>query len=346
MIQVLIVDDSPVSRELLGGILEAEPDITVIGTASDGVEAVRLARLLTPDIITMDINMPGIDGFEAARQIMEESPIPIIIISGVDNLAEIAASFQVMEAGALAILPKPPNPMSPGFSAAASELINTIRTYVEVKVIRRSRTRTSRYSESRPQSIIPSDVTPVLVAIGASTGGPPVIQTILRELKSSFSLPLVLVQHMSPGFIEGFAEWLTTSTGFPVKVAVHNRRLEPGILYVAPDHMQMGVSPDMRIILSDSPQEHNLRPSVSYLFRSIAQNIGPAAIGVLLTGMGSDGSAELLGMRQKGSITIIQDKDSSLVYGMPGEALRVGAACHILSPEDIAQELKFLSLSG
>jgi two-component system, chemotaxis family, protein-glutamate methylesterase/glutaminase len=344
MIQVLIVDDSIVSRELLTGILESEPDISVVGTASGGHEAIQLAKTLSPDIITMDINMPGIDGFEAARQIMEESPRPIIIISGVDNLAEIARSFKAMEAGALAILPKPPSPVSPDFHAAAKEILSAIRTYVEVKVIRRSKSRTC---ERESQSLIFSrEVPPSLVVIGASTGGPPVIQTILRNLHPAFPLPLVLVQHMSPGFIQGFAEWLSDSTGFKVKVPVHLEPLKPGILYVAPDYQQTAISADMKIILTDAPPEHNLRPSVSYLFRSVIDNIGSSAVGVLLTGMGNDGSVELLGMRKRGSITIVQDKESSIVYGMPGEALRLGAASRVLSPEEIGAALRFLARAG
>lgn len=341
MIQVLVVDDSTVSRDLLTKILESEPDISVIGTASNGTEAIRLAATLSPDIITMDINMPGIDGFEATRQIMENSPVPIIIISGVEDLAEVAASFRVMEAGALSILPKPPGPDSPSFPSACREIISSIRTYVEVRVIRRSKIRHPK----GPEPVFhPSERVLRLVVIGASTGGPPVIQSIIRKLPRSFPLPLILVQHMSPGFIEGFAEWLTESTGFPVKIPRSDELIRPGTLYIAPDGMQTGLSPDMHIMLSSAPSEHNLKPSVSFLFRSVAENFGSSAVGVLLTGMGNDGAAELLNMRMNGSVTIIQDKESSIVFGMPGEALRLGAASYTLNPGEIADELIHITM--
>ncbi len=342
MIQVLIVDDSSVSRELLSGILQAEPDISVIGTASNGSDAVRLTSLLHPDIITMDINMPGIDGFEATRQIMEKSPVPIIIVSGVDNLSEIAASFRVMEAGALAVIPKPPSPGDPAFPAARNEIITAVRTYHEVRVIRRRTRQTPFTPPADLRETIPGPVS--LVAIGASTGGPPAIQTLLSGLSPRFPAPLILVQHMSPGFIAGFSEWLTSSTGFPVRVASDGEQLRPGVLYVAPDSVHTGITGDRRIHLSDAPAEHNLRPSVSYLFRSVAENLGSSAIGVLLTGMGTDGSLELAMMRKTGAVTIIQDRESSVVYGMPGEALRIGGASLVLSPENIALEL--LNLTG
>ncbi len=344
MIQVLIVDDSSVSRELLSGILQSDPDISVIGTASNGSEAVRLTSLLHPDIITMDINMPGIDGFEATRQIMEISPVPIIIVSGVDNLSEIAASFRVMQAGALAVIPKPPSPGDPHFPAACDEILSAVRTYHEVRVVRRRARPTPFTPPADLRDTIPGSVS--LVAIGASTGGPPAIQSIISGLSRPFPAPLVLVQHMSPGFIEGFSEWLTSSTGFPVRVASDGEQLRPGLLYVAPDHVHTGITHDLRIQLSDAPAEHNLRPSVSYLFRSVAQNLGASAIGVLLTGMGTDGSLELGMMRQAGAITIIQDRESSVVYGMPGEALRIGGASLVLSPENIALELMNLTGDG
>jgi two-component system chemotaxis response regulator CheB len=345
MIQVLIVDDSAVSRALLSGILQSEPDISVIGTASDGSEAVSLARLLKPDIITMDIHMPGIDGFEATRQIMEQSPVPIIIVSGVDNLSEIAASFRVMEAGALAVIPKPPSPDNPSFQAACQEIRTAVRTYVEVKVVRRTRTRPV---PEKPQVKKPpvSHAPVSLVVIGASTGGPPAVQSLLSRLTKPFPVPIMLVQHMSPGFIGGFAEWLSDSTGFPVRVAEPNEQMQPGFLYVAPDGVHTGVSSDLRVLLSHDPPEHSLRPSVSFLFRSVAENVGSSAVGVLLTGMGTDGSFELLMMHEKGSVTIIQDRESSIVYGMPGEALRIGAASYILPPEEIATELENLTAGG
>jgi len=282
--------------------------------------------------------MPGIDGFEATRQIMETSPVPIIIISGIDNLAEIAASFRVMEAGALAVLPKPPNPLNSRFNSACKEIVSSIRTYVEVKVIKRRAISPSRRYVVEPVTF-PSGFNPRLVVMGASTGGPPVIQTILRELPRNFPLPMVLVQHMSPGFIEGFAEWLSNSTGFTVKVPEANEQVRPGIMYVAPDSMQTGITADLRISLVQAPPEHSLRPSVSYLFRSAATNIGSCAIGVLLTGMGNDGASELLSLHLKGAVTIIQDQESSIVYGMPGEALKLGAAAYVLPPAEIAHEL-------
>jgi two-component system chemotaxis response regulator CheB len=345
MIKVLIVDDSRVSQKLLRQILESEPDIRVIGLAGDGTEAVKLSAELVPDIITMDINMPGMDGFETTRHIMEINPVPIIIISGVGNIEEVAASFRVMEAGALAVLRKPPNPSHPDFTAACREIITAIRTYVEVKVIRRKKIVPVRTSMTQPAHLSTRPV-PRLVAIGASTGGPPVIQTILKGLNQTFPVPLILVQHMSPGFIGGFADWLSNSTGFRVRVPENLEVMQPGVLYVAPDSMQTGVTADLRIVLAPAPLEHNLRPSVSYLFRSVVDTIGSSAIGILLTGMGNDGANELFNLYTKGAVTIIQDQESSIVYGMPGAALKLGAASYILSPDEIAREIIFLTRTG
>lgn len=342
MIRVLIVDDSQVSRTQLTRILENEADITVVGTAKEGTEALSLSGKLQPDIITMDINMPGMDGFETTRQIMEQYPVPIIIISGVENINEIAASFKVMEAGALSVLQKPPSPHHPDFEKYCKEIITAIRTFVEVKVIKRKKTSILKTKGSNSFQLF-LKYKPALIAIGASTGGPPVIQTILRGLTPSLPIPLILVQHMSPGFIGGFAEWLSDSTGFKVKVPGNMEIMKPGILYVAPDSFQTGVTRDFRVFLSNSPPEHNLKPSVSFLFRSVAENIGASAIGILLTGMGEDGAEDLLNLHNCGAITIVQDRESSIVYGMPGTALKLGAASFILNPEEIAQEISLLS---
>jgi len=187
-------------------------------------------------------------------------------------------------------------------------------------------------------------VTPDLkvVAIGASTGGPPAIETILSGLPKDFPVPLLIVQHIAAGFVQGFADWLANSTGLPVKIAAQGEQLLPGRAYIAPDDLQMGVENGGRIILSSSGPENGLRPSVSWMFRSVGEVFGKNAIGVLLTGMGKDGAQELKRMKEKGAVTIVQDKESSIVYGMPGEAVAIDAAAYVLSPVRIAEFLSGL----
>ena len=345
MIRVLLVDDSEVTLQVLQRIFEKEPDIMVIGRAKNGNEAINLTSRLTPDIITMDINMPGLDGFVTTRKIMENTPVPIIIVSGIDDLDEIRASFHAVEAGALAVYRKPPAIDDPAFEDAAAELILAIRTYSEVKVIkRRSRHLPPKIPSTEPvlpPEKISKDIR--VIVLGASTGGPQVVQEILMNLPSDFSLPMVLVQHMSPGFIEGLGLWLFESTGFKTCIPSEGDHLMPGVLYIAPDGKHTGITEDLRIIFSNDNPEHNLRPSVSYLFRTAALNIGNRVAGVLLTGMGRDGADELLLIRQKGGLTIIQDRESSFVYGMPGAAESLSAAMYSLSPKIISSILTSLS---
>ena len=175
-----------------------------------------------------------------------------------------------------------------------------------------------------------------LVAIGASVGGPPVLQTLLQRLPKDLPVPILIVQHIAAGFVEGLADWLQESTRFPVHVAVHGDRLLPGHAYIAPDGRHMGLETYDRLMLSRDEPESGLRPAVSYLFRSVARVAGPTAIGVLLTGMGRDGAAELRLIRERGGITIAQDRETSVVHGMPGEAIHLGAAMHVLPPVEIA----------
>ncbi|NLW76678.1 MAG: chemotaxis-specific protein-glutamate methyltransferase CheB [Methanomicrobiales archaeon] len=346
MIRVLLVDDSEVTLMVLQSILEKEPDISVIGRAKNGREAIALASRWAPDIITMDINMPDLDGFVTTRKIMENTPTPIIIVSGIDNLEEIRASFRAVEAGALGVFRKPPGYDDPEFRSASLEFISAIRTFSEVKVIRR-RSSGNNGNHNEPEKItvpfrISQDIRVVL--IGASTGGPQAVQEILQNMKPDFSLPMVLVQHMSPGFIEGLSLWLKESTGFQTKIAEEGEIIIPGVLYIAPDGKHTGITSDLSIEFSNTEPEHNLRPSVSYLFRSAAKNLGSKSLGVLLTGMGSDGAEELLQIRQKGGCTIIQDRESSFVYGMPGAAEARHAGMFSLPPKQIAEFLHSISL--
>ena len=354
MIKVLITEDSPVVRGYLQHILNSDPDIQVVGTAQDGEEAVKMAAQTEPDVITMDIHMPKMDGFEATRKIMETHPVPVVIVSASWNPDEVDKTFRTMEAGAVAALEKPRGMGDPGSSSSIQELVNTVKLMSEVKVVRRW-TRMRR--EKKNDVAVPSVVTPVrkevpkvatvdirLIAIGASTGGPLVLQTILSGLPKELPVPVAIVQHIAPGFLSGLAEWLTRTTGFQVQIAKHDEKLEEGQVYLAPDGSQMGIDRRRRVVLTDSAPEHSVCPSVSFFFRSVAKNFGKQAIGVILTGMGKDGSLELKLIKDRGGITIAQDKSSSIVHGMPGEAIKIGSATEILPSKKIADRIKDIIL--
>jgi two-component system chemotaxis response regulator CheB len=338
MTKVLIVEDSPVAREFLTYILTSDPAIQVVGTANNGVEALEALRRYKPDVITMDIHMPMMDGFEATRRIMETTPIPIVIVSGSSGTMEVASTFKAIEAGALAVVRRPAGINHQEFEAASRELIRTVKLMSEIKVVKRI-PRVARPPAAVPMPMaLPPQGTGAIraIAIGASTGGPPVLQQILAGLPQGFPVPVLIVQHISLGFVKGFTEWLSNASRFPVRVAVHGERLIPGHGYVAPDGFHMGLESGLQIALNSLPPENGLRPSVSHLFRSVAQVLGPAAIGVLLTGMGRDGAEELKVLKETGAVTIVQDQASSVVNGMPGEAIKLGAATHVLPPEGIA----------
>ena len=343
MVNVLIVDDSPVARLLIEYILSRDPDIRVIGTAKDGEEAIRAVRDKKPDLVTMDINMPKMNGFDATRTIMETNPVPIIIITGSENLHDVATSFQALNAGAVTLMSRPPGVEHPEFAKEAKVLVDAVKTYADIKLVRRVpglRTGSASTTYLKAESVIePLGDGAQIVAIGASTGGPIVIQKLLSGLKKKFPLPLVIVQHMTPGFSKGFAEWLQGTTEIPIHIAADGEYLLPGHAYIAADGYQMGVAAGNRIALANAPPENGLRPSVSFLFRSVLQLYGSRSIALLLTGMGRDGAEELKSLKDHGALTIVQDEQSSVVHGMPGEAIKLGAAMYVLSPEKIVDSL-------
>lgn len=340
--RVLIVEDSPVVRELLAHVLGADPEIQVIGAARNGEEAIEAAERMRPDVITMDFHMPKMNGLDATRKIMETHPTPIVIVSGSSARNEVAAAFRVMEAGALVVVEKPAGPGHPDHEAAARELVQTVKLMSEVKVVRRWPRRETGVPS--PPSRPAADLAPIraevkLVAVGASTGGPIALKTILSELPKDFPVPVLIVQHIATGFTQGFVEWLAQSSGLAVHVATHGEYLLPAHVYVAPDGFHMKLASAGRIALSSDLPENGHRPAVSHLFRSVAAVLGRNAIGVLLTGMGKDGAEELKLMKEKGAVTIAQDQESSIVHGMPGEAISLDAATHVLSPDRIAEAL-------
>lgn len=348
MIRVLIVEDSVVIQKALTHILESDPAIKVIGIADNGEKAVEFLKTGKPDVVTMDIVMPGMDGIETTRVIMETNPLPIVIVSSTWNPKEVEKTFRAMEAGAVSVMEKPQGLGHPDYEKQAESLIMTVKLMSEVRVVKRW-ARNNRQGEALPVVPVPVRCEPVkpsgdisLVAIGASTGGPPVIQAILSKLPKGFPAPVLIVQHIVPGFIQGMAEWLEQTTGLPIHLASHGENLLPGHVYLAPDGFHMGIREGGRIRLSKAEMENGLRPSVAYLFRSVAEVLGCHAVGVILTGMGRDGADELKLMRERGAVTIAQDKASSIIHGMPGEAVNIGAAMYVLPPDKIAKTLEDL----
>ena len=341
MINVLVVEDSPVVREFLIYILSSDPEITVVATAGNGEEALNVLRTHRPDVITMDIHMPKLNGLEATRLIMETQPTPIVIVSGSQDPAEVRTTFDAIDAGALAVLSRPAGIGHPDHEATARKMIEVVKLMSEVKVVRRWARMRGAFPVPLPVSLplLNRVVQTRIVVIGASTGGPPALEAILSSLPKHFPVPILIVQHMTPGFMEGFVQWLKNSSNLPVHIARQGELPLPGHVYIAPDEYQMKVENRGEIVLTKHEPEHGLRPSVSYLFRSVARVYGHDTVAGLLTGMGRDGADELRLLKEQGAVTFAQDKESSVVHGMAGEAIRLGAATIVLPLEKIAAAL-------
>lgn len=338
MIRVLVVEDSAVTREYLVYLLEQEPGLKVVGTARDGVEALEQAEQLRPDIITMDVHMPRMNGYEATRRIMEQFPTRIVMVSASTSREEMDTAFEALKVGALTLVDKPGGPDHPNRAKTVRTLIETVTLMSEVKVVRRWRTR-ERPAPPPPLPARPSRAIR-LIAIGASTGGPQVLAGLLGKLPGDLAAPLLIVQHIAAGFTQGLVEWLSRATRLQVKVAEPDEKVRSGTAYFAPVDCQMGIAADGRIRLAKEPAVDGFCPSASYLFQSVAQSYGGAAIGVLLTGMGRDGAGGLLRLHEAGGVTMAQDEDTSVVFGMPAEAIRLGAARHVLPPDRIAEMIR------
>jgi two-component system, chemotaxis family, protein-glutamate methylesterase/glutaminase len=283
------------------------------------------------------------NGFEATRVIMEDAPTPIVIVSGVLKPSDVATTFKAIEAGALCVVEKPPGIGNPRHPEMVKDLIESIKISSGVKVLRRWRTKTVTHHAKVPDTKGFTSADLRIVAVGASTGGPPAIQRMLSPMDKNFPLPIVIVQHIAPGFLPGMVDWLSKTVGFEVSIAKHSETLMGGRVYLAPDHFHMGVDRNLRVKLIDQcPGNSNICPSVSYLFKSVSESFGSRSIGVLLTGMGKDGSEELGRLKAGGAITFAQDKESSVIHGMPGEAIKLGGATYVLPPEEIGTTISNL----
>jgi two-component system chemotaxis response regulator CheB len=341
-LRVLVAEDSATARELLVGILRADPEIEVVGKAKNGLEAVDLTKQLRPSVVTMDIRMPKMDGFEATRQIMVEAPTPIVIVSGISDLHEVEVSMHALRLGALAVVAKPPGPDASTFEDESRQLIQKVKAMAQVKVVRRWPERAT-VPQPPPMPRVEARVRPRVVAIAASTGGPAALAHVLCALTPDFALPVLVVQHMAKGFMEGFAAWLnTTAASLRVKVAHDGEPLCPRTVYVAPDDRHLGVR-DESVTVSNGPPIQGFRPSGTFLFESVAKTSGRATVAIVLTGMGTDGVAGLRSVRVAGGRIIAQDEETSVVFGMPGAAVAAGLVDDTLPLAAIGTRLRELT---
>jgi two-component system chemotaxis response regulator CheB len=330
VIRVVIADDMSASLALLEGVFRLEPGFEIAGRAKDGKQAVELTRSLRPDLVTMDIEMPVMNGFEATLQIMTDCPTPILIVSGQD-VSSVSFALNAMKAGALAVVPKPPAPGTPEFDAQARHLLTMARAMAGVKLL----PRVEAPQPAAPGAAARTRSRARVIAIAASTGGPPALSRILSELPADFRAPLLVVQHIAQGFADGLATWLGAASRLRVKVAEDGEPLLAGTVYLAPDGRHLGVSGD-RVELSDAPPIEGFKPSGSHLFESVARSFGPAALGLILTGMGKDGVRGLAALRAAGGTVVAQDEQSSVIYGMNGEAVLGGLTDEVLPLDALA----------
>jgi two-component system chemotaxis response regulator CheB len=321
-VRVLIVDDSAVIREMLSMLLSADPEIEVVGTASDPFIARERIKELNPDVVTLDIEMPHMDGVTFLRKIMTLRPMPVIMISTLTQAgAEI--TLEALEIGAVDFIAKPTVDVANAIAGIAAELQEKVRSAAHARV----GTRRAAAPARRPRRDRPVSSAEKIIAIGASTGGVEALKVVLMDMPAECP-PILITQHMPPRFTAAFAERLNRECPMTVSEATHNEVVEPNHAYIAPGafHLELVRSGGhYRCCLGDGPTVSGHRPSVDVLFRSVARVAGKAAVGAILTGMGKDGAEGLLELRTVGAITLGQDEASSLIYGMPRAAFERGA---------------------
>ena len=367
-IQVLLVEDSPVALVILKRILATSPDIEVVGTAHHGREALELIPKLQPQVICTDYHMPQMNGLEFTEEVMIRFPRPILVISASVQVEDTQTIFKMLNAGAVDVFPKPRSPSIEEYELLKQELISKIKILSGVTVFTRHRRNTNittpadcttRITGSNYQAVnletktnipisrspgmnLPSEnhySKPRIVSIGASTGGPQALNNILSQLPINFPLPILCVQHISEGFLQGLVDWLGTECQLPVKIAKFGEIPQPGVVYFPPEGRHLELDTFGKFVCSNSPPVSGHRPSVTVTFASVAKCYGAANIAVLLTGMGRDGADGMLAIAQAGGITIAQNEASCVVFGMPKEAIALGAAKYILPINEIAPML-------
>jgi two-component system chemotaxis response regulator CheB len=352
-IRALVVEDSLTVRKRLCEVLASDGGIEVVGEAADGRRGIELARELRPDVITVDMILPVMSGLAVTEYVMAHFPTPILIVSASTNRGELFKTYEALSAGAVDVLDKP-RADAPDDGAWERQFLDTVKLVSRIRVITHPRGRLTGLSRRPSEPVLPLALAPPrtsagpalrLVAVGASTGGPAALLDVLGRLPARYPLPILLVIHIGENFAPAFGDWLGGQLSVPVAYVRDQQPLpavgEPGVWLAPPDrHM---VVRGGRLLLTHTPERHSCRPSVDVLFESVASELGPAAVGCLLTGMGRDGAAGLLAMRLTGGHTIAQDEATSVVFGMPREAILLGAAQQVLPLGEIGPRLAALA---
>jgi two-component system chemotaxis response regulator CheB len=344
-LRVLIVDDSLTVRRRLADAFAFDTSCEVVGEAADGQQAFEQCQRLRPDVVTMDLVMPKVDGLRATELIMAHCPTPIVVLSAAENRTEGLRTMDALGAGAVDAVDKPSGLLDTKWMQM---LVSRVRVASRVRVITHVRARLRPEETHAPPRVPAPLVPPRVLVMGASTGGPAAVRHILRSLPADFPLPVLLVLHITEQFDTAMAEWLEAQSGLRVRNAVDGEALPmPGRLSVrmAPGNRHL-VLRGGRLRLVEGPERHSCRPSVDELFESVAREVGAAAIGCLLTGMGRDGAEGLSALRRAGATTVVEDESSCVVFGMPREAIRLGAAQHVRGLTDIPPLLTALAQAG
>lgn len=350
VVRVLVLAASAPCRDALQRLLESDPALVVVAVAEEAQRAIELAARQQADVVVVGEAGAPEQGVAWVRGIMQARPTPIVVVPAGATAGKDPQAFAYMEAGALAVL-RDPTACGPARQQALAALLETVRLMAEVKVVRRwasvaaAGAAATALAARRPPQLAGAAAAPArrgridLVAIGASTGGPVALKQLLCALPADFPVPIVIVQHMADGFLAGLVDWLSASCAIRAEIAVAHALPQPGRAYLAPDGAHLRITTEGRLARVEGPPVNGHRPAVGLLFASVAEHFGRRAIGILLTGMGKDGAAELQLLKDAGGITIAQDEASSVVHGMPGEAIRRGAASYVMSPEEIAAAL-------
>lgn len=346
-IKVLLVEDSPLAVTILKRMISTAPDMQVVGTARTGIDALEMIGKLKPDVICTDLLMPKMNGLELTQTVMEKSPKPILVISAAVQDEDKNNVFQLLDAGAVDVFAKPRSGQIEEYEMLTDKLLTKIRVLSGVKVFtKRNKGATLNIKGDKatvkppiPVSTAPLPKTFKVIAIAASTGGPQAFQEILSHLPANFPLPILCVQHISTNFLAGFLDWLRQSCKLPILVAKTGDSPQRGVIYFPPERHHLQLDAQGRFYCADGPLVDGHCPSATVLFQTVARNYGASALGILLSGMGKDGAMGLLSLKQKGGFTIAQNEETSVVFGMPQEAIKLGAAKLVLGLPDIGPKI-------